>query len=623
MKIVSKNPLLFGTALLTLATGALYGCKDFLSNAASPQGTLDQSTLANAAGVEATLIGAYRTLDCTTSTGGGATWGCAASNWVFGSVASDDSYKGSNATDQPPINDIEGYHWGTADADIYLAQKWQISYEGVVRSNSTLRLLKQVVAANPGAFSTATANSIAGEAIFLRAHYHFEAWRMWGNIPYYREDETDFRKANETSALAVTDILKDLDSAIKLLPLTPRNGEKARATQWTAKAYKGRVQVYAGQYAAGVTTLQDVKNSGPYALETSFDKVWTGFQAFANGPETIWAFQASANDGEPNGANANVGERLNFPYSGSHFGCCGFNQPTQNLVNFYQVDASGLPLALSSPASWNTSDADFVGGPSNLTAVDPRLDYTVGRDGVPYKDWGLYSSAGGWVRDLGNGGPYSPKKNVEEQASGAESKVGWQNTQLNSVNIHLYRYADLLLLLAEAQVEGGDLAGATANVNLVRARAGVTAQGCGKGSDAATQAALVAAYPLCGSDSRIAVPLNDPTIKWAVYKVGQYPTFPSQAYGREAVRTERRLELAMEGQRFFDLRRWGLTYAAAAINGYINGEGGGAEKTAARRLYLAGAEAFVAKHLLFPIPSLQISLSTVGANKMLTQNSGW
>src|SRR6202521_2875081 len=513
MKIVAKHPLLLGTALLTIATGALYGCKDFLSNAAAPQGTLDQSTLANRAVVEGTLIGAYRTLDCTNSVGA---WGCAASNWVWGSVAADDSYKGSNATDQPPINDIEGYHWGTPDADSYLAQKWQISYEGVVRANSTLRLLKQVVTGSPGEFAVAEANAIAGEALFLRAHYHFEAWRMWGNIPYYREDETDFRKPNETSALAAADILKDLDSAIKLLPLTPRNGQKARATAWTAKAYKGRVQVYTGQWAAAITTLTDVQNNGPFALETSFDRVWTGFQAFSNGPETIWAYQASANDGEPNGQNANWGERLNFPYSGSHFGCCGFNQPTQNLVNFYQVDANGLPLALSSPGTWNTSDADFSGGPANLTAVDPRLDYTVGRDGVPYRDWGLYLCdptpalciKQGWVRDPGNGGFYGPKKNVEEQASGAESKVGWQNTQLNSVNIHLYRYADLLLLLAEAQVETNDLAGATANVNLVRARAGVTAQGCGKGSDVPTQAALVAAYPLCGSDSRIAVPLN-------------------------------------------------------------------------------------------------------------------
>jgi starch-binding outer membrane protein, SusD/RagB family len=630
MKIVSKHPLLVGTALLTLATGMLYGCKDFLSAAAAPQGTLDAGTLANRSGVEGTLIGAYRTLDCTGATNGN--WGCAASNWVWGSVAADDSYKGSNATDQPPINDIEGYHWGTPDADSYLENKWQISYEGVVRANSTLRLLKTVMASSPGEFSALDANGVTGEALFLRAHYHFEAWKMWGSIPYYREDETDFRKANETSALVVADILKDLDSAIKLLPLTPRNGEKGRASKWTAKAYKGRVQVYSGDFPGAVTTLKDVQTSGPYALETSYDHVWTGFQALQNGPETIWAFQASANDGEPNGTNANYGERLNFPYSGSHFGCCGFNQPSQNLVNFYQVDANGLPLALSAPATWNASDANFVGGPTNLTPVDPRLDWTAGRDGVPYKDWGLYSTAGGWVRDLGNGGPYSPKKNAQEQASGAESKVGWQPTQLNSVNIHLFRYADALLLLAEAQVETGDLAGAMANVNLVRARAGVTAQGCGKGSDAATQAALVAAYPLCGSDSRMAVPLNctasgactpDSTIKWAVYKVGQYTTFPSVAYAREAVRTERRLELAMEGQRFFDLRRWGLAYAAAAINGYINGEGGGMEKSSARRLYKAGAEPFIARHLFYPIPSLEISLSKIGGTARLAQNPGW
>jgi starch-binding outer membrane protein, SusD/RagB family len=621
MKMVSKNPLLFGTALLTLATGALYGCKDFLNSAAAPQGTLDQSTLANRAGVEGTLIGAYRTLDCTTSVGA---WGCAASNWVFGSVVADDSYKGSNATDQPPINDLEGFHWGTADADSYLAQKWQISYEGVVRANSTLRLLKQVVTSTPGEFSTAEANAIAGEALFLRAHYHFEAWRMWGNIPYYREDDADFRKANETSALAVADILKDLDSAIKVLPATPRNGQKARATSWTAKAYKGRVQVYAGQYAAAVTTLQDVKANGPYGLETSFDHVWTGLTAFVNGPETIWAYQASANDGEPNGANANFGERLNFPYSGSHFGCCGFNQPTQNLVNFYQVDAAGLPLALSAPTTWNASDANFTS--SSTAAVDPRLDWTVGRDGVPYKDWGLDVVTNGsdsWVRDIGNGGPYSPKKNAHEQSSGAESSVGWQNTQLNSVNIHLYRFADLLLLLAEAQVETNDLAGAMANVNLVRVRAGKTAQGCGKGWNAATQAALVAKYPICATDSRIAVPINDPSIGWAVYRVSPYLAFPSQAYARDAVRAERRLELAMEGQRFFDLRRYGLTYAAAAINGYINGEGGGAEKAATRRAYLAGAELFASKHMLFPIPSLQVQLSKVNGADMLKQNTGW
>ncbi len=596
MKIASKNPLLVGTACLILGSGVIYGCSDFLSSSATPQGTLDEGTLANRAGVEATLIGAYRPLDCTNTSGA---WGCAASNWVWGTVTSDDSYKGSTGSDQPPINDIEGYHWGTANAEDYLNQKWSHVYEGVVRSNAALRLVKQVVAASPGEFSVDDANSIVGEAMFLRAHYHFEAYRMWGNIPYYHEDDTDFRKANATSAEVVAFLLADFDSASKLLPAAPRNGQKGRATSWAAKAYKGRVQVYAGQYAAAITTLSDVRLNGPYALEASYDRVWSGFSDFANGPETILAFQASSNDGEPDGNNANFGERLNFP-NGGHFGCCGFNQPAQNLVNYFRVDAAGLPLALSAPATWNTNNNNFTS--TDLLPVDPRLDWTVSREGVPLKDWGLYTVAA-YARDVANGGPYGPKKNIHELASGSEQlSGGWAPTQQNGVNIHLFRFADLLLLEAEAQVEAGSLATATTLVNMIRTRAGVRAQG--PGTDRAT----------------IAVPINDPSITWAVYRVSPYPaTFANQAFGREAVRAERRLELAMEGQRFFDLRRWGI--AATVINGYLTGVGGGQENN--RRLYLANAEPYTARHNLFPIPNIQIELSKVGTENRLTQNTGW
>lgn len=596
MTTVSKHPLLFGTAFLMFAGVTLHGCKDFLSDAAAPQGTLDQSTLANRTGVEGALIATYRALDWNTGVGGA--WGSAASNWVWGSVTSDDAYKGSEASDQPPINDIEAYVWSTANAESYLNDKWRAMYEGVVRSNATLRLLKKVRAESPGEITDTDARGIEGEALFLRAHFHFEAWRMWGNIPYYREDDTDFRKANGTSAEAVTAMLKDLDSAIVLLPTTPRNGQKGRASRWTAKAYKGRVQVYDGQFAAALTTLREVQASGPYALEASYDRVWTGFSDFANGPETILAYQASANDGEPNGNNANYGERLNFPHSGSPFGCCGFHQPSQNLVNFYSVDAvTGLPTALTS-TTWNSRDANLTA--ATITPVDPRLDWTVGRDGVPYKDWGAHGPT--WIRSSSYGGPYSPKKNAHERASGAQSTVGWVPTQLNSVNIHLFRYADMLLMLAEAEVEAGSLENARTIVNQIRARAGVRAQG--PGTDRAS----------------IAVPINDPSITWASYRIGQYPTpFTSQAEARTAVRYERRLELAMEGQRFFDLRRWGA--AEATLNAYLNGVGGGNEK--ARRLHLAASQAFSPRHRYFPIPAIQIELSKVNGTPRLTQNTGW
>ena len=583
--------MIFGTAFLLIAGVALYGCQDFLERASAPQGTLDEGTLANRTGVEGTLIAAYRSLDWNTGVGGA--WGSAASNWVWGSATSDDAYKGSEASDQPPINDIEAYQWATADAESYLNDKWRGSYEGVVRSNATIRLLKRVRAEIPGEISDADARGIEGEALFLRAHYHFEAWRMWGNIPYYREEDTDYRKANLQSAAVLDEILADLDSAISLLEPGPRNGQVGRATEWAAKAYKGRVQVYAGRWADALTTLRDVEANGPYELEPSYDRVWTGFDEWANGPETIFAFQASSNDGEPNGNNANYGERLNFPHSGSPFGCCGFHQPSQNLVNFFAVDAAGLPLALTD-ANWNARNTNLSASASASLALDPRLDWTVGRDGVPYKDWGLHQP--GWIRSPAYGGPYSPKKNIHEKASGAESSVGWVPTQLNSVNIHLFRYADLLLMLAEAEVEAGTLPNALALVNRVRARAAVRAQGPGT------------------ARANIAVPINDPSITWAVYRVGLYPAFPTQAFARTAVRYERRLELAMEGQRFFDLKRWQI--ADQVLNDYV-----AIEKT--RRPYLTAAQTFGARHYLYPIPAIQIELSKVDGQERLTQNTGW
>ena len=607
MKFTSKNSLLRGSALVILATAALYGCKDFLQNAAEPQGTLNASTLANKAGVEGSLIAAYRTLDCTDATSGN--WGCAASNWVFGSVASDDSYKGSDALDQPPINDIEGYHWGTGSAAEYLSVKWQQVYEGVVRANSTIRLLKQVAAGSPTEISVVDQHGIEGEAIFLRAHYHFEAYRMWGNVPYYREGDTDFRKPNEDTTAVIADLLKDLDSAIKLLPTTPRNGQKGRATVWTAKAYKGRVLMYDHQFAAARAVFEDVVNNGPYSLETSFDRVWSAYPDAQNGPETIFAYQASSQDGEPNAANSNWGERLNFPYAPSHFQCCGFDPPSINLVNFFRTDANGLPLALSSPTTWNSNNGAFVA--NNMATVDPRLDWTVGRDGVPFKDWGPFSIT--WVRDQANGGPYMPKKIIHEKGSGQEATVGWQPQQQSSINIHLYRYADLLLMLAEADVETGNLPGALAIVNQIRARAAVTAQGPGN------------------NRADMAIPPNDPRITWASYNIKPYPPAPfitDANFAREAVRMERRLELAMEGQRLFDLRRYGMTYAKAVINGYITGSGaapwgsnGGAENT--RRTYKTSAEAFADRHRLYAIPQDQIDISKVGGQLTLKQNPGW
>src|SRR5262249_33943000 len=259
--------MLYSLAGLVVVAGVTYACKDFLDEPA--QGVVDQATLTTKVGVEGSLIATYRALDCESSSAG--SWGCAASNWVWGSVTGNDAYKGSNLGDQQPINDIETFLWGVGEADGYLNQKWAQVYEGVARANATLRLLANVVAQKPGEFAAGEADQIKGEALFLRAHYHFEAYRMWGKIPYYFETDTDLRKPNDASPDSVLKlIIADLDQAISLLPPAPRNNEKGRVTSWSAKAYKGRVQVYGAAlnptyWAQALVTLNDVKNNGPYA----------------------------------------------------------------------------------------------------------------------------------------------------------------------------------------------------------------------------------------------------------------------------------------------------------------------------------------------------------------------
>jgi len=261
---------------------------------------------------------------------------------------------------------------------------------------------------------------------------------------------------------------------------------------------------------------------------------------------------------------------------------------------------------------------------SPTVPVDPRLDWTVGRDGVPYKDWGVHDPT--WIRSPTYGGPYSPKKNIHENSSGAQSNVGWVNTQLNAVHIHLFRYADLLLMLAEAEVEAGGAAGlvnARTYVNQVRARAAQRAQGCGLPTDATLSklvTAEVAKYPQCANDTRIAVPINDPSITWATYRVGQYPLAPyfaTQASARDVVHAERRLELAMEGQRFFDLRRYGQAIATQTLNDFVN-----VDKLRLPAPF-SGVEAFTARHMWYPIPQVQVELSKVDNAPRLTQNTGW
>lgn len=551
---------------IALITALFVACSDeFLD--VPPQASLDEGTLGNQQGVEATLISAYSMLDGWNDDWGsfGIPWGAAGSNWIWGSVTSDDAYKGSESGDQLEIQQIELFQWAPGNA--YFNIKFLALYEGVARSNATIKLMKK-------SEGITEQERIEAEARFLRAHYHFDAWKLWKNVPYYTEADEDFRKPN--TADIVPNIVEDFQFAINNLPES--QSAIGRATKGAAQAYLGKVLLYSGDFAKAKEQFDAVVNSGRYALLPCFHDVFT--EANENGSEMLFSIQASVNDGTSEGQNGNFAERLRFPNGGGTFSCCGFQQPSQNLVNSHKVDANGLPFV----TTYNNADATIS------DPVDPRLDWTVGRDDVPFLVYGLHSPA--WIRARAFAGPYSAKKFIHLPGQNAASS--WSNQQLSSINTPIIRYADVLLMLAECEVEVGSLERARELVNMVRQRAA----GCAQGPDGGATA------------------IDNPGITWATYRVGTYTApWSDKDAARLAVRFERKLELALEGHRFFDLRRWGIA------KDYINNEYLAVEET--KRTYLQASGGFEDRHWLYPLPSVQIELSKVNGTPQLKQNPGY
>lgn len=566
--------------------GLVIACsEDFLE--LNPQGSLDGSALASPAGIEASLVSAYSMLDGWNGQWGNfGPWGRDAGHWIWSGVASDDAHKGSDASDIADITQIELYQWIPSNG--LLDDYFQSRFEGVARVNATLALNN-----SSESIPAARQAEITAEGAFLRAHYHFELWKVFKNIPYYTEADEDFRKANDADILP--NIIGDFETAVNGLP--DNQAEVGRATKSAAQALLGKAQMHAGNYSAAKSALDAVVNSGRYALTDCFHDNFNA--ATDNNSESIFAVQFSVNDGDPGAANGNYGTRLGYPHSGSPFGCCGFNQPTQDLVDAFKTDASGLPLL--------DSEGILPENPSAASySVDPRLDWTVGRDDVPYYDHGAH--APGWIRDRNFGGPYSPKKTQYhsdqlDQFSSASSAGAW-GPQVSAINYAIIRYADVLLLLAEAEVELGNLERARELVNMVRTRAGGCAQGPGT------------------SGADIQVSPDDAAISWANYNVGTYDgSWTDAGAARDAVRLERRIELAMEGHRMYDLRRWGIL--GSTMSDYFAKNNARSDDDLSKRRYLSEAFNVEGKHMAFPIPGVQVDLSEVDGTPMLKQNDGF
>jgi len=552
----------------------IYSCgKDFLET--QPYGSVNNDLLATSAkGANALLIAAYSNLDGFSGWDNGTPWGGAASNWTFGSIAGGDAYKGSEAGDQPDITPIER---GNVDANNpYLDGKWRNYYDGISRVNGAIKAftaLKDISASEK-------ATRIA-EAKFLRAWFHFDLYRIFRNVPYIDETLDDVRVGNATNILPK--IQADLIAAIAALPVT--QPEIGRITKGAAQAVLGNTYLWEKKYADAKTQFDAIVGSGRYALNAKYHDNFNA--ATRNSKEGVLEVQQSINDGTTD--NGNNGDILNFPYNGGPAGCCGFHQPSQDLVNAFQVDANGLPL-LDTYSATNVKNDDGIKSADAFTPhtgpLDPRIDWTVGRRGIPYLDWGKHPGSV-WIRDQAYGGPYAPIKNThyKSQEGSLTTSSGW-TSGYNANNLKLIRYSDVLLQLAEAEVELGNLEKARTLVNQVRQRA---ANPAGFVMDGAAPAAN--------------------------YKIGLYTaTWTDQAVARKAVRFERRVELGMEGHRFFDLVRWGV--AATEKNAYYTRE-------KAKRSYLNGATFTAGKNEIFPIPAKAITQSAKGGTPTLKQNPGY
>lgn len=561
------------------ATVLLYACKkSFLEKASL--GTLDENLLANNAGVQGLLIGAYSMLDGNGGAGGGGFYSTP-TNWAFAGVASDDAYKGSDAGDQSnESNPIENYTITATNGPV--SSKWAALYDGITRCNDVLRIM----AKSPDIADSDRVN-IEAQARFLRGHYHFDAKRIWNMVPFV--DTSIFYLAGNYNVPNTTDIWPKIEEDFKYAVENIRETQNAvgRANKSAAKAYLAKVYMYEHKYAEAKALYDDVIANGKNPLGVKYDLVnfSDNFNAEKdNNAESVFAVQHSVNDGS-GGNNSNLGDVLNFPYNNGTNdmpgGCCGFYQPTQDLVNAYRVDAAGLPF-LTNWFDKNVKSDQGIKSTEPFTPetdpLDARLDWTVGRRGITYLDWGPHPGSS-WIRDQSNGGPFAPKKFVYYKTQEKKfTDVSYWTAGVVATNYNIIRFADVLLMAAEAEVELGNLPKALEYVNRVRTRA--------KNPAGWVQTTA------------------------ATYKVGLYPAFASQDYARTAVRFERRLELAMEGHRFFDLVRYGI--AVETLNAYI-----GREKT--RRSYLGTATFTKGKNEYYPIPQGQIDL-TQGA---LVQNPGY
>ena len=549
-------------------------CKKVLDY--TPRGVLSSSDLTSPTAVEGLVTAAYAAI------GNGDMIGPIYSNWVYGSVHSDDAYKGGGGTgDVGEIDAIEHYNLVTPSMGAFVTRTWQNLFKSIARANVALRAVNSLADAD---FPNKKIR--LAELRFLRGHSYFTMKRLYQNIPIFDETLTNDQILKVSNDLSNEDswnkIADDFQYAIDNLP--EAQPEIGRANKFAAEAYLARLKLYqayeqdAAHHVTGInqSTLQEVVtltqaviSSGKYALST--DIADNFLPETENGPESIFAIQFTINDGTTAG-RMSYEDGLNYPHGAPQYGCCGFHAASQNLVNAYTTDANGLPNF----TTFNNSIPDLT-----TATVDPRLDHTVGIDGHPYKYDNTKPFSNSWVRDPGVYGNFHTMRFQQLATSSSYFKLGpFMGT---AKNYDILRYDDVLLMQAEAYIELGQQDIALPLINEIRDRAAASTGRLKK---------LDGTFP-------------------SNYNIKPYPPAGwTQAYARQALQWERRLEFATEGSRFFDLVRWGI--AEQTLNAYIT-----VEKT--RRTFLATAKFTAGRDEYLPIPQSEITFT----NGLYKQNPGY
>lgn len=557
----------------------LVSCNSILDDQI-PQGTLSDEQVKDPTNAEAMVVSAYAIF--TTAEDINSSF----SMWNY-DVRSDDAYKGGNGTSDGDVFHQLEIQQGVLTTNWNLNDIWERLYNSISRVNTAIALL------NECDDSFTMKKQRLAEMKFLRAYGHFLLKRLFKKIPFVIDENLTYDEYNNLSNTSYTNdegwqvIIDDLMEAYNTLP--EKQADKGRPTKAAAAAFLAKVYLYKAYHqddanSNQVTSINKedlekvIEFTNPslyanYGLESDIHNNFRPEEQFENGIESIWAIQYSRNDGSTYG-NLNWSYGLIPPnLTGATDGGCDFYKPSQNLVNAFHTGSDGLPLL----KTFNDKDYDMAND-----NADPRLFLTVGMPGLPYMFNANYimNQTSLWSRSNGLYGYYvTLKQNVDPALIGEYLIKG--SYWASSMNRIVFRYADVLLERAEAYAQLGQTEQAINLVNQIRSRAASSTQ-------------MISSYP-----SRYGVKMY----------ISNYHGSFSKNDAVEIVKMERRLELGMESERFFDLVRWGE--AAAVLNKYYS------EEIDNCAIY-KDAHFTINKDEYLPIPFKQLSAS----NGNYTQNVG-